>query len=82
MAIITLPTQIDFIRWSSQLRLDLADYSIPIARSQEDWRSWAAQLLQQNPNFINVPLPTINSYPTSDDWRKWAIAFTQVIFQQ
>lgn len=82
MPITALPTQLDFMRWASQLRLDLIDYSIPIPRSQDEWRSWATQILQQNPDLINIPLPTINSYPSRDDWRKWAVFFNQVINQQ
>ena len=82
MPIIALPTQLDFMRWTSQLRLDLINYTVPIPQSQNEWRFWAAQFLQQNPTLQNIPTPTINSYPNPDDWRKWAIAMTAVITQQ
>lgn len=79
---IALPTQLDFLRWASQLRLDLSDFYVPIVNSQEEWRQWASQLILQNPSFKNMPLPTENSYPSSNDWRRWAAAFTQIIQQQ
>jgi hypothetical protein len=81
MANIALPTEIDFMRWASQVRVDLSMYSIPIAESPEKWREWAIRLIQGN-SIDNVPLPTELSYPNPEDWRRWAIYFVRIIQQQ
>jgi hypothetical protein len=81
MPLITNPLKIEFDRWASQLILDLSTYNIPFHQGVENWRFWANQIINLNP-IINPPLPTELSYPTTDDWRQWAIRFYEVILPQ
>lgn len=69
------------MRWVSQVRLDLPNMTIPIPHSEEKWRDWARQVLNAN-SIIGVPIPTKVHYPNPEDWRQWAIFFTNIIFNQ
>lgn len=79
MALITLPLNIDFFTWTSQLHIDLPNISVPIAADIVNWREWAAQLITDN-TLSYVPIPSIIAYPNSDDWKIWATYFVDSVY--
>ena len=76
---ITLPINLDFNTWASQIHQDLPNLSIPIPGKVEHWREWAAQLIRDN-TLQNVPLPTTLAYPKTEDWKIWAVYFVDSIY--
>lgn len=66
---IVLPHAIDFMHWSQTLVIDLPNFSIPIAQSEEQWQDWAQRLLEEN-GLTNLAFPN-----TFTDWKKWADYF-------
>jgi hypothetical protein len=79
MSTITLPINIDFKEWASQISIDLPNVEIPIPPDDvRNWKGWASQVVYSS-NLINVPLPTDISYENSDDWKDWASYFVDSI---
>lgn len=75
MSNITLPIEISFNDWASQIRVDLPNIDIPLPPDNEDeWIGWASQVVINN-SLINVPLPTLTADPKLEDWQKWAAYF-------
>lgn len=71
MSAITLPYNITFERWAAQLLQNLSIFSIPIHPIEENWWEWA-ELIGQNADLLNFPIPSKSIYPTIESWRKWA----------
>ena len=65
------PIKIDFVEWASQIRILAPNYSFPNPEKEEDWRDWAAQVINSN-SLSQIPIPTKQIYPKTEDWRKWA----------
>lgn len=80
MSLITLPIDIDFTYWASQLITDLPDISIPIPPDNDkNWRGWASQVVY-NSNLVNVPIPNDKNYTNiGTDWKDWASYFIDSI---
>lgn len=78
---IALPMNLDFMSWARQIRQDLSSMSIPIPENEENWRKWACQLINMN-SISNFPIPTELNYPEKEDWRQWAVFFSNCIFNQ
>lgn len=75
MSIVTLPIDISFKEWASQIIIDLPNLSIPLPpEDAADWKGWASQVVI-NSGLNNVPLPTDTAYTDLDDWRVWAAYF-------
>lgn len=66
---IVTPDYINFVDWSSTLQVDLPDFEIPVAKSEDEWKSWALFLIEEN-KLIQIPLPD-----QFDNWRDWADFF-------
>jgi len=66
---IVIPEHIDFVTWSSTVQVDLPNIDVPVATSEEEWKSWALFLIEEN-ELIQVPLPD-----QFDNWRDWADYF-------
>ncbi len=71
---VVLPLNIEFKEWASQIRIDFPNVSFPLPFPIDQWRYWACQVVNGN-NLSNIPLPTEITYPTNEDWRKWAAYF-------
>lgn len=80
MSNIVLPLGITFKSWSDQIRQDLINLSFPIAKSEEEWKDWAAQVVENN-KLANVPVPTNLAYPKNEDWRIWASYFVDSVYE-
>ena len=71
-----LPINISFSFWCSQLRSNLSGYNIPVApKDAHNWWRWAEILLTQNDSFSNLIIPSRQTFPKEDDWKKWAMFF-------
>lgn len=82
MSIITLPTDIEFKEWASQINIDLPNLSIPLAPDDPIfWKEWAEQVINSN-GLNNVPVPTDTVYTDPEDWREWAAYFINSIISQ
>lgn len=77
--IITLPLNLDFNIWTSQIHQDLPNISIPIAGKVENWRQWASQLITDNA-LSYVAVPTMVAYPKTEDWQIWATYFVDSVY--
>ncbi len=69
MTSVVIPTNIEFIPWTSTLVIDLPNLNIPIARTEDDWKSWARHLIDIN-QLAGIPSPNY-----FDNWREWANYF-------
>lgn len=78
MANILLPLGVNFKTWSDQVRQDLPDITFPIANHENEWRGWAAQVINQN-ELYDVPAPTELAYPNDDNWKNWASYFVDSV---
>lgn len=79
MPTVVLPINITFKEWASQIRIDLPNITIPTPPTIDNWRGWAAQIVNSN-MLQNVPIPTIIGYPNNEDWKKWAAYFINNIY--
>lgn len=78
---IILPLNIEFKEWATQIRIDIPNVMFPLPSPIEQWREWAAQVVNSN-NLKNVPLPTDICYPNNEDWRKWGAYFINSVYNQ
>jgi len=78
MSNIILPLGISFKTWSDQIRQDLPTISFPIADSVNNWKSWAAQVVNDNA-LSKVPMPTDLAFPRNEDWKIWASYFVDSV---
>lgn len=73
--IITLPTHMNVIDWSSQVALDLDPYgSFGRLDDPDNWQNWAMQFLNNTTLGRNFP----NPYDFSG-WHDWADRFCQTL---
>ena len=70
---IVIPIEIDFVSWASTLFIDLPTLDLPIARSEDNWKSWARETININ-QLAGAPSPQYYS-----DWRNWAYDFTNIV---
>lgn len=66
--IITLPTNMNLMDWSSQVILDLDSYGV-FGRLQDPdrWQDWGVQFLNNTTIGRNLPNPY-----GFNDWKEWA----------
>jgi len=69
MTTVTLPINIDFITWTSNISIDLPNLNFPVARDESDWKSWARYTIDLN-QLAGVPNPQY-----FDTWQEWANYF-------
>lgn len=77
MTQVTLPIDIRFDEWVAQIRQDLTHLTIPHQDGEENWKSWAQHLLQDN-TLDNIPFPDDLSFTEEEGWRRWATYFVDI----
>lgn len=74
--LITLPVNISYEDWASQLVFDLNQYQVPIPTSENEWWDWASYIIEFN-NFASCPLPSKQIFKEPSSWRNWACFFVE-----
>jgi hypothetical protein len=67
--VIVIPDYISFVDWTSTLQVDLPNVEIPLANSENEWKTWVLFLIEENES-IQIPLPD-----QFNNWRDWADCF-------